>query len=399
MKKIFTSIFALSATCLSAQLQAPLRNPSERNHVSSEEIQAVKDQIGSNQRDVVNLYIDYPVCDEIEQATGGTTQNYLWTFNSNYTAADTNDIIPINYAAIRFTDLVGYTDVNDDPINTYTGLFEYPDNLLLTIDTIYALFSHENNSGQNDSVILELRELNAQGNILPTTPLVWADTTVTNTSLSPGGNWVGTGALALLTIPCGYQTLENQKVGLNFRYVGDKLDTLGLLAGYVPNPNGPASPNDIALKTKFPNNYFRYMIAALNFGIYNTSDIFYTPQPGQDTGYFKIQNWQMWIAATFEDVATSTQEKLIMPLGLEQNYPNPFEFSSSYSFTIKESQNLTLQVSDVNGRIISNKALGHFVSGSYNGQLPSENLSPGAYFYQLIGEKDKSAVRRFIVSK
>jgi hypothetical protein len=398
MKKTFTTLFSIAALSSMAQFQAPLRNPAERNRISSEEIQALKDQIGSNQRETVNLYIDYPVCDEIEQATGGTVQNYLWTFNSNYTATDTADIVPISYAAIRFTDLIGYTDVNDDPINTYTGFFEYPDNLTITIDTIYALFSHENNSGLNDSVILELRELNAQGNILPTTPLVWADTTITNATLSPGGNWIGTGALALLTIPCGFQTLENQKVGLNFRYVGPKEDTLALLAGYMPNPNGPASPNDIALKTRFPNNYFRWM-GALNSGIYNSSDIYYTPQAGQDTGYFKIQNWQMWIAATFEDVATSTQEKFIMPLGLDQNFPNPFEFSSSYSFSIQESQNLTLQVSDVNGKVISNKALGHFVSGSYNGQLPNENLGAGVYFYQLIGEKHKSAVRRFIVTK
>jgi hypothetical protein len=84
---------------------------------------------------------------------------------------------------------------------------------------------------------------------------------------------------------------------------------------------------------------------------------------------------------------------------LDQNFPNPFEFSSSYSFTLQESQNLTLQVSDVNGKVISNKALGHFVSGSYNGQLPNENLGAGVYFYQLIGEKHKSAVRRFIVTK
>jgi hypothetical protein len=397
MKKIFTSIFSLSVISVVAQFQAPFKNPSERNRVSNVEIQEIKARLESNQRESVSLYVDYPVCDQIEQGAGEVT-NFLWTFNSDYTATDTADIVPISYAAIRIADLVGYTDVNDEPINTYTGIFPYPDNLVITIDTIYALFSHENNSGQDNSVILELRELNAAGNILPTSPLVWADTTITNMSISPGGNWLGSGALALLSVPCGYQTLENQKVGLNFRYIGDKSDTLGLLAGYIPNPNGPAAPNDIALKTRFPHNYFRWM-GVLNSSIYNTSDIYYTPQPGQDTGYFKIQNWQMWFSVTFEDATTATQEKMILPLGLDQNYPNPFEFSSSFSFTLQESQDLTLQVTDVNGRIIANKELGHHLTGSYNAPLPTENLSAGAYFYQLIGEKDKSAVRRFIVSK
>ena len=397
MKKIITSFLTLTALVSSAQFQAPFKNPSERNRVSSEEIQAIKSHLSSSQRDVVNLYIDYPVCDQIEQGAGDV-QNYLWSFNSDYTATDTSGIVPINYAAVRILDLVGYTDVSQDPINTYTGLLPYPDNLSVTIDTIYVLLSHENNSGQDNSVILELRELNSSNNILPTTPLVWADTTVTNMAISSSGNWLGQGALALLTIPCGYQTLENQKVGVNFRYIAPKEDTLGLLAGYVPNPNGPAAPNDLALKTRYPHNYFRWM-GILGSNIQNTSTIYYTPQPGQDTGFFKIQNWQMWIAATFEDATTSAQEKMILPLGLDQNYPNPFEFSSSFSFSIQESQDLTLQITDVNGRIIANKELGHHLTGSYNAPLPTENLSAGAYFYQLIGEKDKSAVRRFIVSK
>jgi hypothetical protein len=398
MKKTLILICSLASFAVFAQIPAALLNPPERNRVSAVEVESIKRKANANSRDF-NLYVDYAVCDQIDQGVG-EFQNYLWTFNSNYVAADngsgTNPLL--NYAAIRLFDLAGYTNPAQDPIETYTGLLSYPNTLSITIDTIYVLFSHENNTGQENSVIVELRELNINNFIIPTTPLVWADTTTTNTSLSPGGNWIGQDALALLTIPCGYQTLENQKVGVNFRYIAPKEDTLALLAGYVPNPNGPPAPNDLALKTTYPHNYFRWM-GILNDGIYNTSDIFYNPQPGQDTGFFKIQNWQMWFAVTINDVTKVTHEKMILPLDLNQNYPNPFEFSSSYSFTIQESQNLTLQVSDVNGRIISNKALGHFVSGSYNGQLPSENLSPGAYFYQLIGENDKSAVRRFIVSK
>jgi hypothetical protein len=304
---------------------------------------------------------------------------------------------------VRLFDLAGYTDPADaleDPLDTYTGILAYPSNLTVTIDSIFVLFSHENNSGLEDSIILELRELDADNNILPNNSLVWSDTLVTNSTLSPGGNWVGQDALGMLTIPCGYQTLEDQKVGLNFRYVGPKQDTLALLASYSINPNGPLTPpNDKALKTKFPNNYFRLM-GILNNEINNTSDIRYgNPQVGEDTAFFKIQNWQMWVSATFEDVTSAKQEKMIFPLGLDQNYPNPFEFSSTFSFTIQESQDLTLQITDVNGRIIANKELGHHLTGSYNAPLPSENLSAGAYFYQLIGENDKSAVRRFIVSK
>jgi hypothetical protein len=410
MKKLFTSIFSLSVISVVAQFQTPFKNPAERNRVSEAEVLQLKSQHSGYQRDVVSVYVNYPISDVYEQGlsisndpNNPTVRNYLWSFNSNYTTADTNDIIPINYAAVRLFDLAGYTDPADpleDPLETYTGILAYPSNLTVTIDTIFVLFSHENNSGLEDSIMLELRELDANNNILPNNSLVWSDTLVTNSSLSPGGSWVGPGALAFLSLPCGHQTLEDQKIGLNFRYIAPKQDTMGLLASYSINPNGPLTPpNDKALKTKFPHNYFRWM-GILNDGIYNTSGITYgNPPSGEDTAFFKIQNWQMWFAVTFEDVTTATQEKMILPLGLDQNYPNPFEFSSSFSFTIQESQDLTLQITDVNGRIIANKELGHHLTGSYSAPLPSENLSAGAYFYQLIGENDKSAVRRFIVSK
>jgi hypothetical protein len=400
MKKIATLLFSLGWLFLHAQVPDYLKSPPERNRISAEEVEQVKvDHLSSSRN--LSLYIDYPSTDQAEQqlSLGAlSVQNYLWTFNSNYTAADTSDVFPINYAAVRLLDLAGYTDLAD-PVNTYTGILPYTNDLLVTIDTIFVLLSHENNSGQSNSIILELKNLDANNNIQPTNTTVWENTTTTNSSLSPGGNYLGTDALTVFSVPCGFQLGGSQRVGLNFRYEASKLDTLALLASYVINPNGPQTPpNDKALKTAFPHNYFRWM-GILNNGIYKTSDIFYTPQPGQDTGYFKIQNWQMWFSVTFEDAITATQEKMILPLGLDQNYPNPFEFSSSFSFTIQESQDLTLQITDVNGRIIANKELGHHLTGSYNAPLPTENLSAGAYFYQLIGENDKSAVRRFIVSK
>jgi hypothetical protein len=338
------------------------------------------------------------------------------------------------------------------------------------------LFSHENNSGLPDTLIMEIRDLNGQGNLLPTGTLRWADsiitestfevtsetiittvideitidtvpsnpieiitsdtiytdtteteileiindtmtvfqdtvfvsdttfttveeiindTTYTGQSLSSGGNWIGQGALASLALGVDYTTAVNQKIGFTVRYLADKRDTMGILASYVPNPNGPTAPDDIALKTLYPNSFFRWQ-GVLNNGIFNTSTIFYTPQPGQDTGYFYAQNWQIWALITFENV-TGIKESIKVPLGVNQNMPNPFSDFTRINYAINESQNLNLVVYDMNGRVVNTQNLGFQTAGEYTTQVNASELSSGTYFYQISGEKTKSEMRKMIV--
>jgi hypothetical protein len=397
MKKIFTLILLnFSVFVAFGQQMERMVEPRPEWKVSQEELRSIKSRTGDVAREVTTLYVDYPVCDQLERGAESAT-NYLWTFNSGYDANDT-DVVAFNYLGVRMTALSGYTDVTLDPIETYTGLLPYPDNLVVTIDSIYVLLSHENNSGVADSIVLELRETNAQGNLLPNNPLVWSNTTVSSTTLSPGGNWVGSGAVYLLSVPCGYQTLESQRVGVTLRYVAPETDTLALVASYVSNPNGPATPNDIAMRSLYPHSYFRWM-GALNNNVVNAGNVYYPPQTGQDTAYFKVQNWQIWTAVTFDDAASAQQQKMILPLSADQNYPNPLEYSSSFNYTLNKAQHLSIEIMNAEGKLISQKNLGWHAAGAYNAELPVAGLSNGIYFYRLIGDNQTSAQRRFIVSK
>ena len=397
MKKIFT-LCAVGCLAFGANAQQLERviEPRQEWKVSQEELNAFKRKANNASREVTSLYVDYPVCDYLERGAESGT-NFLWTYNSGYDANDT-DVVAFNYLGVRMTALSGYTDVTLDPIETYTGLMPYPDNLVITIDTIFVLLSHENNSGVADSIVLELRETNAQGNLLPNNPLVWSNTTVSSSTLSPGGNWVGSGAVYLLTVPCGYQTLESQRVGVTMRYVAPETDTLALVASYVSNPNGPAAPNDIAMRSLYPHSFFRWM-GALSNNVVNASNVYYPPQAGQDTAYFKVQNWQIWTAVTFDDASSAQQHKMIVPLSADQNYPNPFEYSSAFSYTLNKAQNLSIEIMNTEGKLITQKNLGWHAAGSYNAELPSAGLSNGVYFYRLIGDNQTSAQRRFIISK
>ena len=397
MKKIFTLILLnFSAFVAFGQQMERVVEPRPECKVTQEELRSIKSRTGDAAREATTLFVDYPVCDYLERGAESGT-NYLWTFNSGYDANDT-DVVAFNYLGVRMTALSGYTDQTLDPIETYTGLLPYPDNLVVTIDSIYVLLSHENNSGVADSIVLELRETNAQGNLLPNNPLVWSNTTVSSTTLSPGGNWVGSGALYLLKVPCGYQTLESQKVGVTLRYVAPETDTLALLASYVANPDGPTAPNDIALRSLYPHSFFRWM-GALNNNVVNAGNVYFPPQSGQDTAYFKVQNWQIWTAVTFDDAASAQQQKMILPLSADQNYPNPLEFSSSFNYTLNKAQHLSIEIMNAEGKLISQRNLGWHVAGAYNAELPVAGLSNGIYFYRLIGDNQTSAQRRFIISK
>ncbi|MEZ5174555.1 MAG: T9SS type A sorting domain-containing protein [Bacteroidia bacterium] len=476
MKKLLLSalsLILLPSAFYAQQIENSAPNP--RQAVPEEAVRAVKSALGlSAGRSLETIYVDYPVADEIDQGVG-TSSNFLWTFNSYYTAADT-PATTIDYVGVRIRDLIGYADPNQEPIETYSGPYAYPNDLTITIDSVFMLFSHENNSGMPDTIIMEIRDQNAQGNLIPNGTLRWADSTITEStftvtsdtvetqvideittdtiptnpveiitsdtiytdttnteiseiindtmvvfqdtmyvsdttyttveeiindttytgqSLSSGGNWVGQGALASLSLGVGYKTTPNQKVGFTVRYLADKRDTMGILASYVPNPDGPTAPDDIALKSLYPNSFFRWQ-GVLNSGVYATSSIFYNPQPGQDTGYFYAQNWQIWALVTFENV-TGVKQSMKIPLGLNQNMPNPFSDNSRINYAIKDAQNLSLSIYDINGRLINTQNLGYKTAGEYSTMVNASELSAGTYFYQINGEKSKSEMKKMIV--
>jgi hypothetical protein len=368
----------------------------EKQKVSNEEVQNLKSYlIGNASRSELSLYIDYPVADEIEQGIG-TPSNFLWAFNSSYTAANDTDIVPINFIGIKLGQLVGYTEPSLPAIDTYIGPFPYPNSLTITVDSIFMLMAHENNSGTENKLFIDLRQLSSAGNFAASQPIVWTDSIVTSTSLSPSGNWLGQNALYSLNIPCGYTTTSGQKVGIGLRYSAPKSDTLGVMASYISNPNGPAAPNDYALKSLFPYSAVRWEgFSGSNY--VNTTNIFYNLAAGQtDTSWFKAQNWQIWAQLTFEDV-TGIKETVRVPFGLDQNQPNPFSTSSQINYVIQNPQDLALSIFDVQGKLVMSRNLGYTTQGTHSYIVDASALEAGTYFYKISGSKDESEMKKMIV--
>jgi hypothetical protein len=75
---------------------------------------------------------------------------------------------------------------------------------------------------------------------------------------------------------------------------------------------------------------------------------------------------------------------------LEQNYPNPFNPETKIKFSIPETQAVTLQVYNVQGKMVAELLNGStLTSGSYEVNFNSTNfnLSSGTYYYTLKTDK------------
>lgn len=360
--------------------------------INNEEIRSLKQHhTGSFNRDLIqDLYIDYSFVDNFLQATTAESQSsFLWRFNSRNVNADT----ALSFVGVRFFEITGFTDPSDGA-GSYIDPITYEANYEMIIDSIFSLISHENNSGENDSLIVQIHRLNSTANSTFADPgvVLWADTTITNTSLSTGGNWVGTGATQFLswapeaTVPAG------KRAGVTIKYFGPKQDTCGIVASYITNPNGPAAPNDIALKSAAPYSVMKYPPFIPNYS--PNSNIFYTPQPGQDTGYFYAQNWEIWIKARINEVLDIEK---VNGIQMGHAYPNPFTEVTNFTFNLDQSSEIGVQLFDITGKMVYTENMGKKPAGKNNVSINAGNLPAGMYMYRITADGKASVSKKVTI--
>ena len=75
--------------------------------------------------------------------------------------------------------------------------------------------------------------------------------------------------------------------------------------------------------------------------------------------------------------------QLITDFVLFQNFPNPFNPTTTIKFSIRNSDFVTLTVVDVLGNVVSTLVNKEVVPGTYEVKFDGSNLSSGIYFYRL----------------
>ncbi len=82
---------------------------------------------------------------------------------------------------------------------------------------------------------------------------------------------------------------------------------------------------------------------------------------------------------------------------LYQNFPNPFNPTTTIRFDVRTSGNVTLKVFDVLGREVEIIVNDFLKSGSYSVQFSGDNLPSGVYYYELRAESFSETKRMMLV--
>lgn len=68
---------------------------------------------------------------------------------------------------------------------------------------------------------------------------------------------------------------------------------------------------------------------------------------------------------------------------LDQNYPNPFSGSTEISYELNQTQEVTIEIMDITGKVIRRFDEGRKSAGSHKYSFSGEDLEAGIYFYTL----------------
>ena len=213
------------------------------------------------------VYLDYSIANFDDLS-------YLWNVNTLYTLPDSG----INYTAVTFNNGDGYTDLAD-PLGSVINQ-PFPSSFL--IDSVFLDITHENNSGNYDYFIIQI--VNVVNGNQPGSTVLWQAEDSSNVSMSPNGNWVGTGALFQL----GYQVqiAMNEPFAVVFKYVDASLiDTCGIVGSSIDNGSGFTN-----LQSTYPNSWMQYLPL-------NSTTVLNVNTPGIPLGsstIFTGQNWKIF---------------------------------------------------------------------------------------------------------
>ena len=86
-------------------------------------------------------------------------------------------------------------------------------------------------------------------------------------------------------------------------------------------------------------------------------------------------------------VGVEDEEALSRSFNLYPNYPNPFNPTTTISFTLSKSSHISLLIYDIHGREVESLIEGIQPAGSHSIEWNASNLASGVYFYRLTADE------------
>lgn len=354
-------------------------------------------------RNPYQFVTDYDYTDSISEvniAGNLYDHRYAWDINMNYLSTDSS----IKYCTI----------VLDSVVDSYNQISYSRSSIAsVTLDSLHIVIGQENNSGLDDTLIVQL--LNVGANKIPGTTVLWADTTIIPAGAPIDASWLN---FHVLSLAVGYSYPNTTtRTAVKVEYFGDKQDTAGFLAGFGYNGTC-ASGLEIAYDTyispvgynpnatTFPsgfnaNSYIYYTAFSLQFPA--TNNFIYYPcdaTTGYQAGSDAFNLWQnINMMATFTiDDGLGIKEQNANGVSLFQNSPNPFSNQTTINYSLKKAANVTIEITDLTGRVVSVLQEGYRNAGKYNITFNAGQLTAGTYFYTLKTENG-SLTNRMVINR
>lgn len=337
------------------------------------------------------LWLEY---DSADAYNFSTIQSHTiqWIMNKRYKALTNPNTW--QYFVVKFDSLYD--------INTM-GAFPNSQVDDMTIDSIYTILGHQNNSGQNDTIIVKV--LNVV-NHYPGTNVLWSDTLITSVSLSPSQDWRR--PVKVSWKPNFFSTtMKSFAVAIEF--YGSFQDTCSFLSGFnnmgaAPNPYNTTCPYRANIGNFYPNSYAAWTSYSVAYPLLPDAaglDLIQDcNQNGQfDDGIDGYNFIQDIVTGAYITVNSSigVEELKNTGIGLSQNVPNPFNGITTLKYELMNNvKDVTLQVFDVVGREVMSVREGSRTQGKYSLSLNAGQLAKGIYTYTLRADGNQLS-RRMII--
>jgi hypothetical protein len=99
----------------------------------------------------------------------------------------------------------------------------------------------------------------------------------------------------------------------------------------------------------------------------------------------KLSNWSQvrFFATITSTVRETTNGEIPVDFKLEQNFPNPFNPTTTIAFALPQSSSVELIIYDTKGAFVAELINHHFAAGKYEVDWKANSLTSGVYFYRL----------------
>ena len=84
---------------------------------------------------------------------------------------------------------------------------------------------------------------------------------------------------------------------------------------------------------------------------------------------------------------------------LDQNFPNPFNPSTTIQFAVPKNADVTVKLFDLFGREVATLVDEEFASGEYKLLFEAGELASGVYFYRIVCKTTSGTAERFVSTK